>query len=164
MWWPVSSEGGKDIFRTFGVYSQAVFRIWSLLTYNNQASEDLFKSVQFPVQRQCLNTCLWELLNIGHFNKEKSLHAFSFSIVFRKIPLLPFIVATLSLSWTNICARCPGFTREQTPPRHRAIQITLPSHCLVFALCHFCARTLCPRAANCLNSNSYFYQESCSEN
>ena len=30
----------------------------SMLTYNNQASEDLFKSVQYPVQRQCLNTCL----------------------------------------------------------------------------------------------------------
>ena len=121
--------------RIFSQYLESIHRLFSgsMLTYNNQASEDLFKSVQFPVQRQCLNTCLWKLLNIGNFNKEKSMHAFSFSIVFRKISLLPFIVATLSLSGTNICARCPGFTREQTPARLRTIQITLPSHCLVFA-------------------------------
>ena len=119
--------------RIFSQYLESIHRLFSgsMLTYNNQASEDMFKSVQFPVQRQCLNTCLWKLLNIQYRPFQQG--EVTFSIVFRKISLLPFIVTTLSLSGTNICARCPGFTREQTPPRLRTIQITLPSHCLVFA-------------------------------
>ena len=65
---PCGDQCPLEVAGIFSQYLESIHRLFSgsMLTYNNQASEDMFKSVQFPVQRQCLNTCLWKLLNIQY--------------------------------------------------------------------------------------------------